>query len=108
MVVVLFRIGVFAQQDSGFTNKAEAKNLMVNGLKEGKWIIYSDSSASTISDTLFRKYCFYTLCTLVSGIIDGRARSYDRNGKIVAENYYNKGRQTGIQKTYFQNGKIMT
>ena len=31
----------FGQADSlGFTNKAEAKNLMVNGLKEGKWIEY--------------------------------------------------------------------
>lgn len=29
--------------DSGFTNKAEAKNLMVNGLKEGKWIEYYDT-----------------------------------------------------------------
>jgi hypothetical protein len=40
IVAVLFSIAGFAQQDSGFTNKAEAKNLIVNGLKEGKWIEY--------------------------------------------------------------------
>ena len=35
-----FSLAVFAQADSGFTNKAEATNQMVNGLKEGKWLQY--------------------------------------------------------------------
>jgi hypothetical protein len=33
-----FTISAIGQQDSGFTNKAEAKNEMVNGMKEGKWV----------------------------------------------------------------------
>ncbi len=32
-----------AEDSLGFTNKAEAKNLMVNGLREGKWVEYEDS-----------------------------------------------------------------
>jgi len=37
--------------EQGFTNKAEAKNEKINGLKEGKWIEYLDKQDSIISDT---------------------------------------------------------
>ena len=43
IVLLAFTLTAFGQQewaDSSFTNKAEAKNLMVNGLKDGKWIEY--------------------------------------------------------------------
>jgi len=34
----LAAIGQSDYPDSGFTNKLEAKNQLVNGLKEGKWV----------------------------------------------------------------------
>ena len=37
--------------DQGFTNKAEAKNQIINGLKEGKWIEYVDGQDKVTTDT---------------------------------------------------------
>jgi hypothetical protein len=39
-LLTLSSFGQEASQDSCFTNRFEAKNLTVNGLKEGKWVIY--------------------------------------------------------------------
>jgi len=48
LISVLTTLNALGQQpeypDSGFTNKAEAKNLIVHGRKEGKWIAYGDSA----------------------------------------------------------------
>jgi hypothetical protein len=43
LLTTLTAIGQSGVADSnGFTNRNEAKNLTVNGLKEGKWIEYID------------------------------------------------------------------
>ncbi len=43
-------ITAFGQQENSFTNKTEAKNQMVNGMKEGKWIEYDDSDYKLTTD----------------------------------------------------------
>lgn len=51
---LLFTLNALGQQpeypDSGFTNKKEAKNLMVNSKKEGKWLEYLEEER--IEDTV--------------------------------------------------------
>ncbi|HTB30831.1 MAG TPA: hypothetical protein VK808_02330, partial [Bacteroidia bacterium] len=53
IIFLFIALGAFGQDypDSGFTNKAEAKNLMVNGLKEGKWVEYQDMMGNFNTDT---------------------------------------------------------
>ena len=57
--ILLIAISCFilfaCQQEQGFTNKAEAKNLMVNGLKEGKWMEYFNDIGKVATDTIYFK-----------------------------------------------------
>lgn len=85
VVLVFITIAVSGQRiaqqtdyppDSGFTNKAKAKNLKVNGIKEGKWI-----------DTVYRYACFgpgktlegYELVIYKNGSPVGLIHKYDLN-----------------------------
>src|ERR1700720_4657367 len=63
--------------DSGFTNKAEAKNLMVNGLKEGKWIEYMDSNWLPTVDTVY-----YLLVLYKQNYAFGLVHGYYRSGEL--------------------------
>jgi len=98
-------IGQINNIDSGFTNKSEAKDLKVNGLKEGKWFEYLDSASITTTDTNAPYYC---LRVYKSDKIRGLEREYYKSGKIRGEFFYTKsGSIDGISKTYYENGKIM-
>jgi antitoxin component YwqK of YwqJK toxin-antitoxin module len=109
----------------GFTNKAEAKNLTVNGVREGKWLRYLDSDWYETTDT---NAPFYTLYIYKAGQAIGMIREYYKsgriaeetllkytssfdkeyyeNGKLKRERYYVNGKENGASKTYFENGKL--
>ena len=88
--------------DSGFTNKAEAKNLMVNGHREGKWLRYLDSSSVLeISDT---NAPFYTLFIYKEGHAVGMVREYYKSGKIYEETFLSYS--SYFDKKYYENGKL--
>jgi hypothetical protein len=114
--------------DSGFTNKAEAKNLMVNGLKEGKWVEYADDSSMDTEDT---NAPYYVLTIYNAGKATGIVREYYKCGKLyiespslmddklngVAKEYYESGilkeetpytnnKTNGVEKEYYENGKL--
>jgi antitoxin component YwqK of YwqJK toxin-antitoxin module len=86
--------------DSGFTNKAEAKNLMVNGKKEGKWceLIYFDSS---LRDTIG-----YFLAVYKAGKPNGIQRDYNQKGTLIQMDRYVNGFRNGRCITYYDNGAI--
>jgi antitoxin component YwqK of YwqJK toxin-antitoxin module len=133
IVFLFIAFGVFGQEypDSGFTNKAEAKNLMVNGLKEGKWCeyVYDNNLLPTTDSTVARyyyltvykagKYCgirrvYYKNGVLrdlfpynTDGVINGIEKVYRENGTIWAENPWINGKHTGTYKQYFSDGKLM-
>jgi antitoxin component YwqK of YwqJK toxin-antitoxin module len=116
----------FAIQESGFTNKAEALNKLVNGKKEGKWAEYMDSSFNATKDTNAIIYVLGTYKTgkkngiekiYFDGIImfetpynndavNGIQKEYDETGKLEAEHTYGNGKLNGVEKIYYQNGKI--
>jgi len=97
----------FGQQpeypDSGFTNKAEAKNLIVNGKKEGKWIEYMEEGYRDTQDTA----AFYYTCTIYKeGKPYGIQRVYYRSGKIRFEYPYVSGRLNGMVKVFYESGVL--
>jgi antitoxin component YwqK of YwqJK toxin-antitoxin module len=100
---LLFTHIVFGQQelpDSGFTNKAEAKNLTVNGLKEGKWVEYFVNSGNA-------NYPFYQLTYYHLGKPYGIVRNYYSDGIIYYEVPYKDGKRNGLGKEYDYKGAVV-
>jgi antitoxin component YwqK of YwqJK toxin-antitoxin module len=87
-----------ALPDSGFTDKAEAKNLMVNGLKEGKWIEYLDEIQNIVKTE--RNSMYYRLTIYKKGKQNGIVRVYLFNGKLFCETTFTSGKRNGIQRQY--------
>jgi len=96
---LLFAFNAIGQSDNnGFTNKAEAKNLMLKGVREGKWIIYKDSNEKKTADT---NAPYYALMVFNAGIAVGVVRQYYRSGKLLSE-----GTENGIERWYYEDGKL--
>ena len=92
--------------DSGFTNKSEAKNLIVNGKKEGKWLEFLVRKfvvgGATYTDTFGYKLLMYK-----DGKPFGMVRGYNlENGRLHSETPYSEGKGNGIEKIYDENGKL--
>lgn len=102
IVLVLFGNTAIGQQDSGFTDKAEAKNLLVNGLKEGKWVEYENERGITNETSAI----FYMLTIYKTGKPFGIVREYFISGTLEHETPYKNGKINGIQKWYYQSGKL--
>lgn len=103
LVSLCFSPAAFGQQDSGFTNKKEAKNLLVNGKKEGKWFEYKDSGFVKTTDT---NACYYLLSVYKADKKVGTARLYRKNGKLKSEGTFINGKEEGIEKQYYENGML--
>jgi antitoxin component YwqK of YwqJK toxin-antitoxin module len=94
-------------QDNGFTNRAEAKNQTVNGKKEGKWFEYlADIMGDVTTDSDAAPY--YSLSIYRAGKPYGIVRLYDNaSRKLVIEDPYDAhGKKNGLEKQYYQSGKI--
>lgn len=87
----------------GFTHKAEAKNRLVDGVKEGKWIEYIQNDSVVTTDT---NAPFYRLTIYVSGRPYGIVRGYFKDGALRVETPYKDGVKSGWEKVYYKNGKI--
>jgi len=135
ILFLLFSLGVLGQQpeypDSGFTNKAEARNLTVNGLKEGKWIekigigtTFTKATGDIANDSVYyltvykkgkpvgiqRDYRMngklLDVKPYTNGLENGVERGYYENGTIESESPYSSGKKNGMQKIYFENGTL--
>jgi antitoxin component YwqK of YwqJK toxin-antitoxin module len=93
-----------SSNDSGFTNKAEAKNLMVNGAKEGKWVEYIDTNYKVVSDS---NAPYYSLTMYKAGKEYGIRHGYYKSGKLLFETPYVDGKVNGVDKGYYENGTLM-
>ena len=106
LIVSLFLTIVATSQnlsDSGFTNKAEAKNLMVNGLKEGKWFEYRSFKLEG------RKRHLRTLIVYKAGEPFGIVREYSKISHkwlLKRETPYKDGKKNGLEKCYYDDGKL--
>ncbi|HXB10459.1 MAG TPA: hypothetical protein VNZ45_00620 [Bacteroidia bacterium] len=108
-ILLVLSSSLFAQAspDSGFTNKAEAKNLKVNGKRDGKWIEYlklEDEYESVTTDTSKAK--MYRLTIYNAGKATGLMRTYYKSGKLEADVFFIDGKQDGTAKGYYESGKL--
>ncbi len=111
LFVLTLSLNASSQQaltDSGFTNKAEAKNEMVNGLKEGKWLEHLNGSSEPTKDT---SSSFYVLIVYKTGKPYGLSRKYMGGGKwrdaLISITPYVNGQKNGIEKNlHNNNGKL--
>ncbi len=101
LIFCCFVFIVAAQQ--GFTSKAEAKNQMVNGLKEGKWVEYLDVGSVVTKDT---NVPYYRLTVYKAGKPFGIVREYKKGGKIAREIPYMDGKINGVEKWFYDNGAL--
>jgi antitoxin component YwqK of YwqJK toxin-antitoxin module len=103
----LTAFGQIEYPDSGFTNKAEAKNITVNGLKEGKWVEYKFiDSTNTIKPTKDSNAPYYELTVYKDDTPIGIVKGYYKSGKLATLKQYFKGKRNGIDKAYYENGKL--
>jgi antitoxin component YwqK of YwqJK toxin-antitoxin module len=107
---LFFTICVLGQQnivENDFTNKTEAKNHMVNGMKEGKWMEYvqydggwgvitKDTSVATL----------YRLTIYKDDKPVGTQRQFYKDGHLEAEIFYKDRKQEGLAKQYYESGKV--
>lgn len=119
IILFFFTLTTFGQSDSlGFTNKAEAKNLIVNGKKEGKWceLMYNDSlRQDTIGYSLtiykddkphgIQRYYnkedeLYDAIPYVNGLKNG-IEKYGTATSANSETPWVNGKKEGVQKSYF-------
>ena len=105
IVFFSFTLTAFGQDypDSGFTNKAEAKNLTVNGKKEGKWVEYRDSNLTKTKDSTAP---YYMLTVYKTDKPNGIIRGYYKSGKLMSSATYVNGKKNGVAKLYFESGKL--
>ncbi len=108
-VSLSFTAVVIAQNivDSGFTNKSDAKNLIVNGVKEGKWIQYYKVKDKVVHETKSKHAPFYRLTMYKAGKAVGIARDYYKSGKLWGETPYVNGNINGLRKMYDDNGVLI-
>lgn len=99
--------------EHGFTNKAEAKNEMVNGKKEGKWIEYFDvGGGGTCADTTAKEIFsstyppLYRLVVYKDDDFCSTERVYDRSGRLRSEVPYTYHHLEGVEKDYYSDGKL--
>ncbi len=92
-------------QGTGFTNKMEANNEIINGQKEGKWIEYETSNFFTIPRT-DTSAPYYVLSIYKNGYICGISREYYKNGILRSSCPYSDGSQNGVLKAYDENGNL--
>src|SRR5580698_5784201 len=87
----------------GFTDRKEAKNEMVDGEKEGKWVEYGRF-------TLFWIFKFdtnsYTLIIYKHGVPYGTVRKYYIKGQIEGETHYTDGKLNGVARGWYKNGEL--
>lgn len=89
--------------DSGFTNTAEAKNQMVNGVKDGKWIEYEDDNGNF---TRKENSSLYELAIYKQGKPTGIVRCYSNNGTLHSKATYVNGKMDGVY-TFYLSGKVV-
>ncbi len=89
--------------DSCFTNKEDARNSYMNGLKDGKWIEYADVNFNKVTDT---NAPYYILTVYSAGKPCNISRRYFKDGKLRDVFRFKNGLPNGIKTSFYESGKI--
>jgi len=102
-LIILFAAN-FSFGQNGFTEKSEAKNESINGVRQGKWLLYLDSLAQEITDAAHIKAKYYSLVVYKDGNYNETARVYTLEGKFVYDVVYVNGK--GLSKIFHPSGNL--
>ncbi len=112
LVLLLPGISVFSQPTQhdadSFTNRAEAKNKLQNGLKEGKWVEYLrlEDNGMILADS--NSASIYRLTVYADNMPTGIVRVYTIKGLLLSETPYANGKRDGVSKAYgSRNGNLL-
>lgn len=73
---------------------------------ESLFSLYEDKSPLNGAYKISQGNGEYYEASFSDGKLDGIAKYYDRNGKIMAERSYKNGQLTGVSREYHPNGKV--
>jgi antitoxin component YwqK of YwqJK toxin-antitoxin module len=90
---------------NGFTNKEDAKNRTINGLKQGKWIEYRNSK---YKPTTIDSAQYYILTFYKDDKPEAVQRIYYNSGKLYSETPFSNGKKNGVVKSFYENGQLWT
>jgi antitoxin component YwqK of YwqJK toxin-antitoxin module len=102
-IIAFSFLGYYAKAQNGFTNRAEAKNQVVNGLKDGKWVEYLDVGSVVSKDT---NAPYYQLTIYKDGKPYGIVREYHKGGMLASESPYLEGKKQGVERWYYEKGTL--
>jgi antitoxin component YwqK of YwqJK toxin-antitoxin module len=95
--------GQKANTDSGFMQKREAQNKLINGIKEGRWVEYYHHDVEyTGIEMDTSKASFYVLTFYKHGHPFGMQRKFDKGGMIMLETPYSDSGINGIERKYYE------
>lgn len=118
--------------DSGFTNRAEAKNVILHDTtKDGKWIEYLSPYFKIVSDTasafyyrliiynngkptgiarlyIRERHMLYIESPYKDGLLNGVEKIHGKGGMVYMIKTYANGKKNGISRIYNDNGTTMT
>ncbi len=103
-------INCFCQKsnsDSSFSDKKEAKNLISNSLKQGKWVEYYKQVKHLEIECTKNNASFYRLINYNGGKPYGVVKDFYLNGKLKSEIPYENGNISGIKKEFSENGTLI-
>jgi antitoxin component YwqK of YwqJK toxin-antitoxin module len=104
LLFVFFTCLLFVSCQPGFEDKYEAKNQLVNGVKEGKWVEYFDSLQKPSKDS---NAPHYKLIQYKAGVPVGIVRTYKKGGILYSETPYKDGKANGIEIQYDEAGNLL-
>jgi len=107
IVSLSLTVAAFGQADSGFTNKADAKNKMVNGAKDGKWVEYFKVSDKLEVETSSTDAPIFRLTVYNAGKPVGMVHEYYKDGKLKRETPYSNGDVNGVEMEFAENGQLV-
>lgn len=102
---MIFTVGPVMSQgnvNNGFTNRKEARNVVDDSMKQGKWIEYLDENEEVTDDTTI----YFRLSIYKDDVPQGMVREYYHNGKLRNETPYTDGHIDGLVRSYFEDGTL--
>src|ERR1700739_1123138 len=116
IIPVLFlslTLGAFAQADSntsakpvGFSSKKQARNVMLNGLKQGYWVEYYMKKREGMVETKDTNAPYYKLTIYESGRPADTVKEYYKGGHKYLFTPYKDGKKNGKELLYYEDGKV--
>ena len=104
-VLVLFMIFITISFSVFSKNDKVAKGENVE-FRNGYYYLIGDKEPFTGTIEFLNDNGDITKGNFVNGIVDGVAKTYSSDGKLLSETPYKNGKQNGVHKRYFPNGNV--